>query len=80
MIKISNVKIPYRAKERLYKKYVSKKLRINELDIEECVLVRKSLDARKPHAIVYVCTFAVRAKAESQLIKKHNDVTVYEDK
>jgi len=80
MIKISNVKIPYRAKERLYKKYVAKKLRISESDIEECALLRKSLDARKAHAIVYVCTFAVKAKAESQLVKKHNDVTVYQDK
>jgi len=80
MIKISNVKIPFRAKERLYKKYVAKKLRISEADIEECVLLKKSLDARKADAIVNVCTFAVVAKAEAQLIKKHNDVTLYEDK
>lgn len=78
MIKISNVKIPYRAKERLYKKYAAKKLKINENDISECMLLRKSLDARKAPDIVYVCTFAIKAKDEKRLLKKCSDATEYE--
>lgn len=73
MIRISNVKIPYRAKERLYKRYIASKLRMNPDDITSASLVRKSLDARKSSDIVYVCTFDIEAKNENAILKKCRD-------
>lgn len=79
MLKISDVKIPLRAKERLYKKYIAKKLKISADEITQCTLLRKSLDSRKADGIVYVCAFAVAAKNENRLLGK-NGVSLYNDK
>ena len=80
MIKISNIKIPYRAKERLFKKYISKALRIKEDDIKKVVLIRKSLDARMRGNIAYVCTFAIEARDEASIIKKCKNASGYDGK
>lgn len=81
MIKLANVKIPYKAKENEYVRYVCKKLRIRPDDIVSCHLVKKSLDARKPDDICYVCTFKIRAKGESEIIKnKRIGAVRYTDK
>ncbi len=69
MIKLSNVKIPYDKNEDSYVSFVAKKLRIKKEDITSCHLIKKSLDARKSEDIHYVCTFKIRAKGESNLIK-----------
>ncbi len=69
MIKLANVRIPYNISEDKYIGYASKKLRINKADIVSCKLLKRSLDARKPDDIHYVCTFILRAKNESELIK-----------
>ena len=70
MIKVSNIKIPYRESEDKYINYVAKKLRITPDSIVSCKLLKKSLDARKPGDICYVCSFRLRAKNEATLIKK----------
>ena len=70
MIKVSNIKIPYRESEDKYINYVAKKLRITPDSIVSCKLLKKSLDARKPGDICYVCSFRLRAKNEAMLIKK----------
>ncbi len=69
MIKLSNVKIPYNTDEENYTYYAAKKLRIKKDDIISCHLLKKSLDARKAPDINYVCTFKIRAKGESDIIK-----------
>ena len=69
MIKLSNVKIPYREKEENYIEYAAKKMRIRKNDILSCHLIKKSLDARKENDIHYVCTFKIRAKGESDIVK-----------
>ena len=69
MLKLANIKIPYKAREDDYIIYVAKKLRISKKDIVSCRLFKKSLDARKADDIHYVCTFIIRAKNESEIIK-----------
>lgn len=69
MLKLANVKIPYNTPDDNYINYVSKKLRINKNDIVSCRLLKRSLDARKENDIHYVCTFVIRAKNESEIIK-----------
>ncbi len=69
MIKLANVKIPYNISEDKYTIYAAKKLLINKADIVSCRLLKRSLDARRPDDIHYVCTFILRAKNESEIIK-----------
>ncbi len=79
MLKVSNIKIPYRAKERLYGKYIAKKLNISPQDIISCRLLRKALDARHTDTICYVCTFALEAKGEKHILKHAKDTSIYKD-
>lgn len=69
MIKLSNVKIPYNENEEKYIDYAAKKMKIKKGDILSCHLIKKSLDARKENDIHYVCTFKIRAKGESSIVK-----------
>lgn len=69
MLKLANVKMPYDISEDKYDIYVAKKLRINKNDIVSCRLLKRSLDARKENDIHYVCTFIIRAKNESEIVK-----------
>ena len=69
MLKLANVKIPYKTLEDDYINYVSKKLRINKNDIVSFRLLKRSLDARNQNDIHYVCSFIIRAKNESEIIK-----------
>lgn len=81
MIKLSNVKIPYNISEEKYIDFATKKLRIQKDDIISCHLIKKSLDARKPNDIHYVCTFKIRAKGENEIIKnKHIGAVRYTPK
>lgn len=81
MLKLSNVKIPYKVAEDKYVLYAAKKLRIKQADIISCQLLKRSLDARKSDDIVYVCSFKIRAKNEAGIIKnKVRDAVRYTDK
>lgn len=80
MLKVSNVKIPYNKNENDYIYYVAKKLKISQKSIVSCHLLKKSLDARKPDDIHYVCTFKIRAQGESDIIKRKGSLAVrYKD-
>ena len=74
MIRIQNVKIPVKSKERLYKRYVASKLKVSPDDIVSLKLVRKSLDARKSSDISYVCAFELEVENENAIIRKSRDV------
>ena len=76
MLKVSDVKIPYTKDEESYVLYVAKKLKIRPESIVSCHLLKRSLDARDPKDIHYVCTFKIRAKGESEIIKKKNSSAV----
>lgn len=65
------------------KKAAAAKLRLPERDIEEIVLVRRSLDARRKADIHYVCSVAVRlGRNESRILKsnKSPDICEYIEK
>ncbi|MBQ4528927.1 MAG: FAD-binding protein [Clostridia bacterium] len=79
MIKINNVKIPYKTKEESYINYVAKKLRCSISAIKELTLIRRSLDARKSNEICYVCTFSAITANENKLIKKIGDVSHFDN-
>lgn len=80
MLKISDVKIPYKAQKRLYVKSVAKKLGIREDEITELKLLRRALDSRHPERIVYVCSFALEVKNEKSVLKRNKNASVYEEK
>jgi len=71
MLRITNVKIPYKTTETQYPVYIAKKLRIASDEITSFKLIRKSLDARKSNQIVCVCTFDVCLKSENAILKKN---------
>ncbi|MBQ4630387.1 MAG: hypothetical protein IJB70_05335 [Clostridia bacterium] len=77
MIKLTNVKIPYKESPEKYVEYVARKLKINPEKIKSIKLLRKSLDARKPHEICFVCTFVIETPCEDKLVKKCTDATSY---
>ena len=80
MLKISDIKIPCKAKERLFGKYISKQLNIPAEEIISYRLLRKALDSRHPKNIVYVCTFAVELKNEEKVLKRYKNAYTYEEK
>lgn len=81
MIKLSNVKIPYTKSTDEYPLYAAKKLRIKKEDILSCHLLKRSLDARSPGDIHYVCSFKIRAKGENEIVKnKRIGAVRYTDK
>lgn len=80
MLKISDIKIPYKAKERLFGKYISRQLNISAEEIISYRLLRKALDSRHPKNIVYVCTFAIELKNEEKVLKRYKNAYTYEEK
>ena len=76
MLKVSNVKIPYTKNEDSYIFYVAGKLKIRPEDIVSCHLLKRSLDARDSGDIHYVCTFKIRAKGESEIVKRKGSPAV----
>ena len=79
MLKISNVKIPYKTDEKQYERYIFKKIGMKDESISNVKLIRKSLDSRESPNIKYVCSFSFCAKNESSILKKCKDVSVFED-
>lgn len=69
MLKLSNIKIPYKIKKEDYGDFLSKKLKMPLEDITSCRLIKRSLDARHTDNIHYVCTFAIEAKNEQRLMR-----------
>lgn len=80
MLRISNLKIPVDSELSL-KEHAACKLSLKAEDISECILLRKSLDARRKGQIHYVCTAMVRVANENKILRrKIKDVSLYEDK
>lgn len=79
MLKISNLKLLVNTGDTL-EDVVCRKLGIGKPDIAECILIKKSLDARRRGAVCWVCSVAVSAKNEKKLLKKNiKDVCEYSD-
>ncbi len=69
MLKISNIKIPFKIPKDEYLGFVLKKLKASPEDIVSFKLIKRSLDARHTESIHYVCTFLIRAKNEHKLLR-----------
>lgn len=71
MIRIQQVKVPVKHTKADVLKKVCKLLRLDEQDILEYEIVRRSIDARKKAELAYVYTVDIRVKQEEQILKKN---------
>lgn len=84
MIRISQIKLSPGSGLGLAKEKAAKRLRIEEKEIRELTVLKKSLDARKKNQILEIYTVAVStglsSKKEEQLVKrlKSADISLYE--
>lgn len=79
MLKVSNLKLLV-GTDNTVEELVCKKLGIGKSDIKECILVKKSLDARRRGSVCWVCSALVSALNESKILKKNiKDVCEYTD-
>lgn len=72
MIRITQLKfsITQTIKEENWKKVISKALRIEPSKIQEILIVKKSIDARKKNDIKYIYTVDVSIEGEEKLVQK----------
>ncbi len=80
MIKISNINVPLDSAWLSLKSIAAKILNIKQNDIKSVKLLKKSVDARKKHAIQLVYTLAVDVSNEKVILKrfeKKSNISVY---
>lgn len=80
MIRISNINVPLDSARLPLKSIAAKKLNIKQNDIKSVKLLKKSIDARKKHAIKLVYTLAVDVSNEKVILKrfeKQSNISVY---
>ncbi len=85
MIKIDQLKLDISAKENQIKSAIAKKLKVQEGDIKEYTILKRSIDARKKPSLYYVYSVAVSLEStlEKKLLKKlskDNNVNPYSPK
>lgn len=79
MIKISDIIIPLNAANVSLREIAAKKLKVPISDIKNVKYIKKSIDARKKNAIVFVITIAVNVKNEKALLKRfHKNKNILE--
>lgn len=79
MLRVRQIKISLQNdNDSFIRKQISKNLKINEKDIVEYKINKKSLDARKKDNIMYVYEFDVSLKNEKEILKrnKSNDIFI----
>ena len=79
MLRVRQIKISLQNDNDIYiRKQISKNLKINEKDIIDYKINKKSLDARKKDNIMYVYEFDVSLKNEKEILKrnKSNDIFI----
>ncbi len=80
MIKLSNVKVGI-YDHRPLKAVIADYLGVKQDEVEEYIILRKSIDARKKDAISYVYTFGVKLSCEHTILnKKIKNTAPYEHK
>ncbi len=83
MIRLQNIRMPLDYSEADLRKAAARKLRIPLQQIEKVRLFRRSVDARKRDAIVFLMTLDVQVKKEKQLLsamKTAKDILPAEEK
>ena len=71
MIRITQIKLRPEEGEDLLLSKICKKLKISEKDIESWQITKKSIDARKKEAPVFVYQVDVKTKKQEELFFKH---------
>ena len=82
MIRIKNIKIDVENDNLCFlKKKIAKKIKVNDSDIMDLAIKKKSIDARNKGEIFYVYDVCVSLKNESCILKKisSSDVSLYEE-
>ncbi|MDO4632513.1 MAG: FAD-dependent oxidoreductase [Eubacteriales bacterium] len=76
MLRITNLKAAITDTEAGLKRKAAKQLRISEKQIQELVIRKRSLDARKKPELFYVMTVDVRVDQEERVLKKARNAQV----
>lgn len=76
MIRIGQIKIPYKEGDRRVLETVLKKLHIHEKDVESWKIFKKSIDARKKQDIMAVYTVDLCLKHENAFLKRNRNKNV----
>ena len=78
MLRIRQIKISLQNdNDNCIRKQISKSLRINENDIIEYKINKKSLDARKKDNIMFVYEFDVTLTNENEVLKRNNSDDIF---
>lgn len=84
MIKIRQIKIPIEKYNiNNLKKYISKKINCSESDIEEVIITKESIDARKKSNLCYIIEVNIRTSKEKEILaknKNNKDILVFQNK
>ncbi|MBQ8588183.1 MAG: FAD-dependent monooxygenase [Clostridia bacterium] len=78
MLKLSNVRIPVNHSPD-YGIYAASVLGISSDEVLSCIILRKSLDARRRGNVAYICSFSVRVEDEQRFLGIEN-VSLFEDR
>lgn len=81
VIKIANINVPLDAADTPLKEIAARKLRINSNEINQVLILRKSIDARKKNSIQIVYTLAAEIKNEHAVLKRNankSEISVYQ--
>jgi len=70
LLRLTGLKIPVTEEEPDLRKYLAKRLKVNEREIVDFKIFKQSIDARKPGMIYFVYTVDVQVAGESALLKK----------
>ncbi len=76
MLRIGQIKIPYREGDSRVFSTVLKKLHIQEKDVESWKIFKKSIDARKKQEIMAVYTVDIQLKRENAFFKRNRNKNI----
>ena len=76
MLRIGQIKLPYREEDTKVLPYLLKKIHIQEKDIISWRIFKKSIDARKKDAIMAVYTVDLEIKKESAFMKRNRNKNI----
>ncbi len=76
MIRVSELKLPLDAEQKVLEKKLAKALRISAEEILEYRIFKRSLDARKKENIHYVYVVDVEVKNEKRILEKNRDKNI----
>ena len=77
MLRINQIKGKLGQTPEEVREIVCKRLKIKTIDIEEFLIRKRSIDARKKEEIHYVYTIDIKLRQEEQILRKRKDLRAY---